>query len=182
MPINYDGLTRNTWPGTWSPTGQAPIALDNELRGGLQSITGGAGDRLTDIYGQRIQEGMLVYLKNAYIASGYTRTSSTYYTYRLLSGESRSAITGAVPNAEANWSEVVFGSTGGGGTGTGATTFLELTDTPNSYSGAAGYIVTVNTTSNGLVFTAPAAPLYNLDGGYPGSIYGGITALDAGGV
>jgi len=53
---NYSGLTRNTWPGTWSPTSDHPIALDTELRGTLQSITGYSGDRLTDITGQRIQE------------------------------------------------------------------------------------------------------------------------------
>lgn len=179
MPVDYSGLTRNTWPGTWSPTGAAPIALDTELRGGLQSISGGAGDKLTDIYGQRLTEGMLVFLKNAYTAGAYTRTSSTYYTYSLLSGESRSQITGAMPNAEANWTEVTF-SSGGGGTGSGVTNFLALTDTPNSYSGAAGYVVTVNSSSNGLEFSPANAVLYNLDGGYPTSIYGGITSFDAG--
>lgn len=40
-------------------------------------------------------------------------------------------------------------SSGGGG---GATTFLGLTDTPSSYSGADGYIVTVDETGNTLVF------------------------------
>ena len=179
MPVDYSGLTRNTWPGTWSPTGAAPIALDTELRGGLQSISGGAGDKLTDIYGQRISEGMMVFLKNGYVASGYTRTSSTYYTYALLPGESRSQISGAMPNAEANWSEISFAS-GGGGTGSGVTSFLALTDTPNSYVGAAGYVVTVNSSSSGLEFSPANTVLYNLDGGYADSIYGGITNFDAG--
>lgn len=38
------------------------------------------------------------------------------------------------------------------GTG-GATTFLDLLDTPNSYAGAANYVVTVNPGETGLVFT-----------------------------
>jgi hypothetical protein len=40
----------------------------------------------------------------------------------------------------------------GCGTG-GATTFLELTDTPSTYAGAANYVVTVNPTATGLIFT-----------------------------
>lgn len=39
------------------------------------------------------------------------------------------------------------------GCGTGATTFLDLTDTPSTYAGAAGYVVTVNSTETGLIFT-----------------------------
>ena len=65
-------------------------------------------------------------------------------------------------------------------TGSGTSAFTDLTDTPNSYSGSANYIVTVNSSSNGLNFTAPNAVLYNLDGGYPFSIYGGIENLDLG--
>jgi hypothetical protein len=41
----------------------------------------------------------------------------------------------------------------GCGTG-GATTFLDLTDTPDTYAGAANYVVTVNPTATGLIFTA----------------------------
>ena len=126
MSSNYDGLTRNVWPGTWSTGTNAPIALDTELRGTLQSISGGSGDKLTDIPGARIQEGMLVYLKTGYTAGGYTRTSDTYFTYKLAGGESRSAITGAVPNAEANWSEVSFA--GGAPTVTTVTTSASNTD------------------------------------------------------
>lgn len=40
----------------------------------------------------------------------------------------------------------------GCGTG-GATTFLDLTDTPSTYTGAANYVVTVNPTETGLIFT-----------------------------
>lgn len=126
MSSNYDGLTRNIWPGTWSTGTNAPIALDTELRGTLQSISGDSGDKLTNIPGARIQEGMLVYLKTGYTADGYTRTSDTYFTYKLAVGESRSAITGAVPNAEANWSEVSFA--GGSPTVTTVTTSASNTN------------------------------------------------------
>jgi hypothetical protein len=39
------------------------------------------------------------------------------------------------------------------GCGTGATTFLDLTDTPNTYAGSAGYVVTVDPSETGLIFT-----------------------------
>jgi len=39
------------------------------------------------------------------------------------------------------------------GCGTGATSFLDLTDTPDTYVGAANYVVTVNPTETGLVFS-----------------------------
>lgn len=41
--------------------------------------------------------------------------------------------------------------------GTGVDTFLELLDTPNSYAGAAGYVVTVNPAEDGLIFTPGSA-------------------------
>lgn len=104
MP-NYDGLTRNTWTGTWSPSGDHPIVLDTEIRGSLRYVSGDAGDQLTDIQGQRLQEGMLVYVKNTYGSV----TGEKYYSYSLLSGESRNASTGDMPNAAGNWSEVTFG-------------------------------------------------------------------------
>lgn len=39
------------------------------------------------------------------------------------------------------------------GCGTGATSFLDLTDTPDTYTGSANYVVTVNPTATGLVFS-----------------------------
>lgn len=42
-------------------------------------------------------------------------------------------------------------------TGGGATTFTELTDTPNSYTGQAGKVATVKATEDGLEFTDPTA-------------------------
>ncbi len=99
MATNYDGLTRSLWPGTWSPTGNHPIAIDRELRGGLRLISGDSGDQLTDIPGQRLQDGMLVYVKNAYGSI----QSNSYYRYAVLSGETRNPANGTLPNNDANW-------------------------------------------------------------------------------
>lgn len=100
---NYDGLTRNQWPGTWSPSSNHPIVLDTELRGSLRYASGDSGDRLSDITGQRLQDGMLVYIKNEYTESGITYQGGEYYKYSVLSGQSRNASTGELPNAAANW-------------------------------------------------------------------------------
>jgi hypothetical protein len=144
MPTNYDGLTRNVWPGTWSTGTNAPIALDTELRGTLQSISGDSGDRLTDIPGARIQEGMLVYLKTGYVAGAVTRDSDTYYTYKLQGGESRSAVTGAVPNAEANWAQIDLSGANGATGVTGASGVAGATGVSVSgatgVAGASGYV------------------------------------------
>ena len=104
---NYDGLTRNAWPGTWSTNGTHPIVLDVEMRGGLRLVSGLDGDTLVNIPSGMLQDGML-----AYVASGYHAdiTDNTYYKYSILSGESRDSNTGFLPNASGNWSEF---STGG---------------------------------------------------------------------
>jgi len=102
---DYNGLTRNAWTGTWSPSGDHPIVLDTEIRGGLRYVSGDAGDQLTDIAGQRLQEGMLVYVKNTYGSVD----GNKFYQYSLLSGESRNTSTGDMPNAAGNWTEVTFG-------------------------------------------------------------------------
>ena len=135
MSTDYNGLTRNVWPGTWSTGTNAPIALDTELRGTLQSISGSSGDRLTDIPGARLTEGMLVYVKTGYTAGEATRTGDSYYKYSLLNGESRSSVTGAMPNAEANWTEAAFGGGGGAGSSgaTGATGAQGATGTGDRY-------------------------------------------------
>lgn len=207
MSTNYDGLTRNIWPGTWSPSSASPIALDTELRGTLQSISGDVGDRLTDIFGQRIQEGMLVYLKNGYTSGLYTRTGDRYYTYKLLSGESRNPSTGAMPNYEANWSEVVF-SGGGGYSG-----FVEnpypnvftITNTTSAISTSTGALVvaggvgiaqdlyvggTIYGNLSGIGvgqsgysgYSGAAAPAIIFDGGTPFNNYSLGPVFDAGGV
>ena len=107
MSADFTGLTKNNWPGTWSPSGTFPIALDTEIRGGLQSISGTLNDQLTNIPGQRLTEGMLVYLKNGY----GTRAANTYYTYKIVSGDSPRNNSGALPNYEANWTVSDLGST-----------------------------------------------------------------------
>lgn len=103
MASDYSGLTRNLWTGTFSPTASHPIVLDTELRGSLRTVSGSVGDRLTDITGQRLEEGMLVYLKTGYTAGATVRVGGLYYKYSLLLGEIRNTSTGSMPNAEANW-------------------------------------------------------------------------------
>jgi len=104
MSSNYNGLTRNTWTGTWSPTGNHPIALTNELRGGLRTITGAVGDYLTDIPGQRIDVGMLVFVTDPYGAV----QGNSFYIYALLAGEDRDLSTGSMPNADTNWTRLAL--------------------------------------------------------------------------
>lgn len=124
MTTNYDGLTVNQWPGTWSPTGEHPIVLDREIRGGLRFVSGDSGDRLTDITGQRLQEGMLVYLKQGYTDSGIEFKSETFYQYKALAGQTRDSATGRLPNAPSNWTELVTGGGGGGGPGVNGSAFI----------------------------------------------------------
>jgi len=109
---DYTGLTRILWPGTWSSLDGStyPVIIDQDLRGTLQFITGDPGNQLTDISGQRLEEGMLVYVKNGYTSSGIVRSSETYYQYKALPGESRN-ISGELPNADANWSEFTGSAT-----------------------------------------------------------------------
>ena len=132
MATNYDGLTRNVWPGTWSTGTNSPIVIDTEVRGTLQSISGDSGDRLTYIPGARITEGMLVYVKNGYTSGSTTYTADKYYTYKLQGSEVRSSVTGAVPNADANWS--LF-SVGGGSGYTGSAGAIGFTGS----AGAVGF-------------------------------------------
>jgi hypothetical protein len=105
---NYDGLTRNTWTGTWSPSGDHPIVLDTEIRGSLRYVSGNLGDQLEDISGQRLQEGMLVYLKYSY--SNFA--GDKYYKYTLDIGEERNSSTGDLPNSSSNWVPAHFGGDG----------------------------------------------------------------------
>ena len=53
-----------------------------------------------------------------------------------------------------------------GGTGGGASNFLELTDTPSSYSGQSGKFVKVNSTSNGLEFATSTGTSVWTEQGY----------------
>ena len=100
---DYNGLTRNQWPGTWSPSSDHPIVLDTEIRGGLRYVSGDSGDRLSDITGQRLQDGMVVYVENGYTEGSVTYQSGQYYKFNVLSGESRDSSTGVLPNDSDNW-------------------------------------------------------------------------------
>lgn len=124
MTTNYDGLTINKWPGTWSPTGDHPIVLDREIRGGLRFVSGDQGDRLTDIPGQRLQEGMIAYLKTGYTDNGVEFKSNTYYQFNLLEGQTRNTSTGSLPNSVSNWAEFSSGSGGDGGQGVNGSAFI----------------------------------------------------------
>jgi hypothetical protein len=109
---NYDGLTRNTWPGTWSPSANHPIVIDKEIRGGLRAVSGQPGDRLTDITGQRLEVGMLVYLVTGYFDGGKEFKGNNYYKYDSLLGETRDFNTGNLPNSIDNWSLLTLNSQG----------------------------------------------------------------------
>lgn len=106
MNPNYNGLTVNEWPGTWVPSAAQPIVLGNEIRGTLHSISGEYSDQLHDIPGQRLQDGMLVYITSGYATADAEYAGATYYSYRTLPGETRNPLTGALPNRPANWTRV----------------------------------------------------------------------------
>jgi len=151
MATDYSGLTRNQWPGTWSAASNTiPIVLDSEMRGGLRQVSGNTNDKLTDIPGQRLQDGMLAYLTNGYTAGGVTRASASYFQYNILSGQTRDSSTGALPNAEANWSPFSAGSVSSGSF-SGASTFsgniviaTTATIVANGSGGSAGQILLSN--------------------------------------
>ena len=98
----YDGLTRNEWSGTWSPSSNHPIALDTELRGGLRYVEGVGEDSALAITGQRLNEGMVIYVGNTHGAFN----GGDYYQYNLLGGEARDSNTGEMPNAGGNWTRI----------------------------------------------------------------------------
>ena len=112
---DFYGLTRNTWPGTWSPSTEAPIVLDKETRGGLRSIIGSNGDRLEDITGQRLVSGMFVFVEKDYsidsvggsiwtLDSVPTTFQSGYYQYK--NDSDRNEITGSLQNEVGFWSTI----------------------------------------------------------------------------
>ena len=107
------GLTINQWPGTWSPSASHPIVLDAQIRGSLRTITGDSGDRLGDITGQRLQDGMIVYVQKTYLDSSFDSLNSIiggqYYKYNMLDGEYRDSNTGNLLNAKENWDLIRLG-------------------------------------------------------------------------
>ena len=127
MPDNkYYGLSRNTWPGTWSPSADHPIVLDREIRGGLRYAQGGADSGLTDIEAQRLEDGMLVYLDDS---SGSFK-GGRYYRYKILPGQNRDSSTGALPNSDSNWA--LFRTDSGGDVAFGTVTLTGEIRGPSS--------------------------------------------------
>ena len=164
---NYDGLTRNAWPGTWSTNGTHPITLDTEQRGGLRYISGSGTDTLVNIPSGMLQDGML-----AYVASGYHADVSTdkYYKYSILEGESRNSDTGFLPNASGNWSEFITGGDvttsqlnyvsgiavyASGNAGGGARTYNNVT--ANFTMTDSSDVVFIDTSSNAININLPTA-------------------------
>jgi len=143
---NYDGLTRNAWPGTWSTNGTHPIVLDVEMRGGLRLVSGLDGDTLVNIPSGMLQDGML-----AYVASGYHAdvTDNTYYKYSILSGESRDSNTGFLPNASGNWSEFSTGGSSSRRTYNNITSDFSMSDSSD--------VIFLDTTSNSINVYLPTA-------------------------
>ena len=183
---NYDGLTRNTWTGTWSPSGDHPIALDTEIRGGLRFITGDSDDRMESIPGQRLQEGMLVYLKNSYSSFD----GDQYYKYTLHEGEERDTSTGDLPNDSDYWKPFFFGGEGlVAGNGlymqpAGDRTLISLTDTGVQFGqyGGGNKIPSLIIDMQGRVISASESPIqnsykYNLSGNSYSLEHNGINNL-----
>ena len=183
---NYDGLTRNTWTGTWSPSGDHPIALDTEIRGGLRYITGDSDDRLEDIPGQRLQEGMLVYLKNGYNDFG----GDQYYKYTLHEGDERDTSTGDLPNDSDYWKPFLIGAEGliaGSGIRlreSGDKTIISLTETAVQFGqyGSPNRIPVLVIDNQGRVVTASETQIqnsykYNLSGNSYSLEHNGINNL-----
>ena len=110
MAINTNGLPLITGPRTLT-SGGPPIALNNEIRGGIHRISGQTGDTLADIDTRHLQAGMLVYDEN----------TSLHYMYRNVGDAPASppdandpyrGADGRVPNnvgtigaADSNWME-----------------------------------------------------------------------------
>ena len=75
MAINRTGLPLAGGPFTYI-SGGPPIALNNEIRGGVHRISGAIDDQLGDIDARYLQVGMLV----------YDETQNTYYMYKNQAG------------------------------------------------------------------------------------------------
>ena len=86
---NYDGLSRNAWPGTWSTNGTHPIILDTEQRGGLRLVSGSGTDTLVGIPSGMLQDGMLAYVGSGYHADVSAETDTA--KHRAYFGRHRSS-------------------------------------------------------------------------------------------
>ena len=113
MAINLEGLP--IVPGARTLTsGGPPIALNNEIRGGVHRISGQTGDTRLDIDGRYLQAGMLVYDELAGIHYQYIHVGNPPANPHIPNDPYRSTA-GALPNAADNWVEFQSGSGGGSG-------------------------------------------------------------------
>ena len=116
MSINTNGLTAlSTNNTTWaSPlVNEMPVAVASQIRGGLWLVPGTADNRLTDIPGIMLQDGMLVYLQTTYTEPGddtVVRLGARLYQYTNTAARPAN---GQLANNINMWA--VFEGGGGGG-------------------------------------------------------------------
>ena len=159
MAINRNGLP--IVPGARTlVSGGPPIALNNEIRGGIHRISGETGDTLQDIDGRYLQAGMLVYNEMdgehyEYVHDGDAPDNppDANDPYRNAAGE--------LPNGTANWR--IFTATVPGGSGPLAA-FSAPTGTRTPFRNAitAPTSTTLQWTPN---FTIPAGAAFPPGGG-----------------
>jgi hypothetical protein len=117
-------------------------------------------------------------MRSPNVPSGYSIVSdgTGTYTHQLISGSTGTHDAVAIRGVDVvNWPPTASGQTfvydgsvwapgtiSGGG---GATTFLQLTDTPSSYTSSSGYYVSVKDTEDGLEFTfaTPSSGIQGVD-------------------
>jgi hypothetical protein len=101
MSSNYSYITTVNAPGLLKPQLGVPALLDTDMRGGLRAIDGITGDRLSDIGGLMLQDGMLVYVRNTYTGTSNTIFTGGYYYKYSYTG---SRATGMLPTGDSYWS------------------------------------------------------------------------------
>jgi len=112
MAINLEGLP--IVPGARTLTsGGPPIALNNEIRGGVHRISGTGSDTLADIDGRHLQAGMLVYNESDGMHYQYQHVAGTEQTNPADANDPFRNALGALQNETDNW--IVFESGGGAG-------------------------------------------------------------------
>lgn len=148
---------------TLALTGQA-LALHNLATNGLIARTGSgtvasrsivAGANISVTNGDGVSGNPTIAVTG--LASVATSGSASDLTTGALSLQ-RLAQGGATTGQVLKWNGTQWapGTDNVGEGGGGASTFVDLTDTPANYSGAGGYFVRVTATSDGLQFRAPA--------------------------
>ena len=139
MAIDTTGLSAVIFPNTLS-TGDSsyPIVLENEVRGGLQFVTGGSNDTHLNIAGQRLQFGMLV----------WNAADATYYQY---TGTTARNAMGELNNTSADWTAVRFG--GGGGD-------IQLWRPETNYTAGQILLRTAESTESGITVASAGGLFY----------------------